>query len=353
MLHHLVQVNYAPVSIMILLGVFIITNHYFDSKVKKISMIVLSILFLITMADAIEHVTSSFEKPTVLRIVMSAIGYSLRPAGLFFMLVFVLRRREVKWGLLAIPLVINTILAFSALFTDVAYAYSETNEFIRGPLGYFAFVTSGVYGVMLLVYAIKTYNIIDVTETYNIALVMVLMVIASYMESVPKYEGVIVTAGALAILFYFLYFNTQKLKRDVMTNALNRRCLYIDAERNKSTLDAVVSIDLNNLKQLNDEQGHAEGDKAICTLADCVHKALVKGCYFYRVGGDEFMVLCFRMSKKDVEKFVDKVNSNMAKTPYTCAIGMVYVDNHDMVFEKLCSMADKAMYEKKFSMKSK
>lgn len=166
---------------------------------------------------------------------MSAIGYSLRPAGLFFMLVFVLRRREVKWGLLAIPLV------------------------------------------------------------------MVLMVIASYMESVPKYEGVIVTAGALAILFYFLYFNTQKLKRDVMTNALNRRCLYIDAERNKSTLDAVVSIDLNNLKQLNDEQGHAEGDKAICTLADCVHKALVKGCYFYRVGGDEFMVLCFRMSKKDVE----------------------------------------------------
>lgn len=120
-----------------------------------------------------------------------------------------------------------------------------------------------------------------------------MFVISTAMESVWGYDGVINTTGAVALVFYYLYLNTQQFKRDPMTNALNRRCFYLDAEKNMAGLSAVMSIDLNNLKQLNDGYGHAKGDEAI---------------------------------------------------------GMAYNECQED-FDKLCSLADKAMYEDKFQMK--
>ena len=79
---------------------------------------------------------------------MSAIGYSIRPANIFIVILLLLRQRKKKLVWLSIPLYINALLGFSALFTDIAYSYSADNQFVRGPLGYFAFVTSGFYAVV-------------------------------------------------------------------------------------------------------------------------------------------------------------------------------------------------------------
>lgn len=77
-----------------------------------------------------------------------------------------------------------------------------------------------------------------------------------------------------------------------MTRTLNRHSFYRDVEVFKHNLNAVLSIDLNDLKSINDSMGHAAGDKAIVTTEECIQKRLVKGCYLYRTGGDEFIVLC-------------------------------------------------------------
>ena len=46
-----------------------------------------------------------------------------------------------------------------------------------------------------------------------------------------------------------------------MTKALNRRCFFLDAEKHAASLSAVLSIDVNDLKQWNDGHGHAKGDE--------------------------------------------------------------------------------------------
>ena len=170
------------------------------------------------------------------------------------------------------------------------------------------------------------------------------------MESVWKYEGIINVSGAVALTFYYLYLNTQQFKRDPLTNVLNRRCFYMDAEKNKANLSAVISIDLNDLKKWNDEYGHAKGDEAICTIVRCVESALPSNCYLYRVGGDEFMLLCFNQQKTIIEQFINQIQEETSKTPFSCAIGVAYNDEQTD-FNKLCSQADKSMYEDKRQMK--
>ena len=83
MLHHLIQVNYATLILLFLLLVFIITNRYFDKKVRRVFISALVVLLMIVIADSVEYWTASLEKTTVLRIWMSAIGYTLRPAAIF------------------------------------------------------------------------------------------------------------------------------------------------------------------------------------------------------------------------------------------------------------------------------
>ena len=115
-------------------------------------------------------------------------------------------------------------------------------------------------------------------------------------------------------------------------------------------LTAVISIDLNNLKRLNDENGHAAGDTALCTIVACIQNILPGGCHLYRTGGDEFMILCSQVSKDDVPALIDHMRRELSKTPYCCAIGFATPDA-DEDFEHICSIADAAMYANKKQLK--
>lgn len=349
MVKELIMMDHAAVMLTICLLIFIVTNNYFHKRVRSLFLVSCILVLVLVAVDSVEYWTASLDHLSALRVWMSAIGYSLRPA-IVYVVVRLMSPQQKKADWLALPLVINAVIAFSALFTDVAYSYSPDNQFIRGPLGYFAFVTSGFYLVVLLIYTYKLYRLSNISEMYISIVVISMLAIAMTLESVAKCEGMINTMGAVTLVFYYLYLNTQQFKRDALTGALSRRSFYLDAEKNDVSLSAVISIDLNNLKHWNDEYGHAKGDDAIRTLADSLQRALQRNCYLYRTGGDEFMVLCFAKEEKEIEKMLSDMRAEMSKTTYACAIGAAYRTEGEK-FQKLCSRADRQMYENKFRMK--
>ena len=71
--------------------------------------------------------------------------------------------------------------------------------------------------------------------------------------------------------------------------------------RNCPHLD-IVSIDMNGLKEINDKEGHAAGDKALETIAICFLSATTTKETVYRIGGDEFVILCRRVSEDEVKQ---------------------------------------------------
>lgn len=86
-------------------------------------------------------------------------------------------------------------------------------------------------------------------------------------------------------------------RTDPLTGCANRRALADDLRRavssaRQSGLDlAVVAIDLDGLKKINDTHGHAAGDTALSSLVTTTRGSLRESDSLYRVGGDEFVVL--------------------------------------------------------------
>ena len=352
MIKELIEINYASVVILLFFLVFIFTNDYFTQRIRTLFLLADVLLLCLVVVDSIEYWTASLDTLTPLRILMSAIGYSIRPVIIYVVILLLGNAKGKKYAWISIPLIVNTLIAFSAFFVDYAYSYTMDNQFVRGPLGYFAFVTSGFYEIVLLICTVKLYKSVKITETIISVVVLFTFLVAILMESVWKYEGMINVSGAVALTFYYLYLNTQQFKRDPLTNVLNRRCFYMDAEKLKANLSAVISIDLNDLKKWNDEYGHAKGDEAICTIVRCVEAVLPSNCYLYRVGGDEFMLLCFNQPKAIIEQLKNQIKEKVSQTAFSCAIGVAYSDEQTD-FNKLCSQADKDMYEDKQQMKQR
>ena len=225
MVKEIVMMDYASVVCVLCLIIFILTNHYINKRIRMLFLVACVLSLCLVFVDSVEYWTASFSTMSPLRIWMSAIGYSLRPAIIFLVIMLILRNKKTKeliW--LVLPLILNTLIAFSALFSDVAYSYTADNQFVRGPIGYFAFVTTAFYEILLIACTINIYKSVHISETIISVVVVVIFIISTVLESVWKYDGVINVSGAVALTFYYLYLNTQQFKRDTLTNVLNRRC---------------------------------------------------------------------------------------------------------------------------------
>lgn len=285
---------------------------------------------------------------SLLCIFFCAVGYSVRPMIVYLFVKLSLRNDQITRAsqfLILLPMQLNTLAAFSAFFTDIVYTYNSSNEFVRGPLGYFTHIVGVFYMILLMVLTVRRFCSRAYSEGLIIFLILTVNVIAMFTESFMGMLGSQRTAYALSIVFYYLFFNVESFKRDPLTNALNRRCFYIDSEKRIDELTAVVSIDLNDLKKINDTEGHAKGDEAICTIVKTIDKVIPKGCILYRTGGDEFMMLCIKTEHNTVKKMLADIRSEMKNTPYTCALGAAFTDGED--FDSICARADAEMYKDK------
>ncbi len=352
MFYHLVGVNYAAILIYIFMMTFLLSNVIFEKRVTRLFMISINTVLVLTIADSIETVTEALKYPTMLRVWVSAIGYTVRPLSILYILLIPMKENNLKKYLLIAPAVINGLISFSALFCDVAFSYSETNEFVRGPLGFSVYIVSVIYMVVLIIETIKTFKAKKYHEAMVVFDIIVISCLSIFLEAVYKFEGFINVSMAVSITFYYLYYYSQTYKIDPLTKALSRRSFDLVANKDSRNITAVISIDLNDLKILNDKQGHAEGDKALVTLAACVESKLLRRSRFYRVGGDEFMIVCFKTDKAKVISMIKDIKEEVGKTPYACALGVVFAEDGED-FRTLCDRVDIAMYEEKERMKGR
>ena len=171
-----------------------------------------------------------------------------------------------------------------------------------------------------------------------------------------------------SVYLVFLYKKSknlnQKLKlqtiKDYMTGAYNRRyffevaeALYLRAKR-KHTKLAVIMIDIDDFKTINDTYGHDNGDLAIIKVRKVLERNLRKYDLFARFGGEEFCILLDDISKEDVEKLFEKIRKDFEETKiisgdviiqYTVSFGIAYGMMSSI--EKLIKVADDALYASK------
>lgn len=160
----------------------------------------------------------------------------------------------------------------------------------------------------------------------------------------------------------------EELKRlallDELTHLNNRRGFTLLAEHKMSVAKrekkplALLFIDLNNLKTINDNFGHKEGDRAITDTAAILKETFRESDILARVGGDEFCVLISADNELDVETPVGRLQTNVelhnAKSvrPYklSLSVGRALFDPTEPVpIEDLMRQADILMYQAKLA----
>ena len=104
---------------------------------------------------------------------------------------------------------------------------------------------------------------------------------------------------------------------------------------------------MNGLKTINDTLGHAAGDEALDTLALCFHKALKSNQFGYRVGGDEFVILCRKTSQDEMMELIGRIENNVGKTKYNCAVGYSFSSDGKKSVEDMLRESDVMMYDAK------
>lgn len=144
---------------------------------------------------------------------------------------------------------------------------------------------------------------------------------------------------------------------DGLTGLLNRRAWLERAEdalavaRRYGAPLAVLMIDIDHFKQINDAQGHAAGDRALTSVAAKVQACARRGDLVCRYGGEEFCVLLSHAGADAAHAFDRRLRSALLDSPASARVGfssgLATLQPDDRDVEDLLSRADKALYAAK------
>jgi diguanylate cyclase (GGDEF)-like protein len=120
---------------------------------------------------------------------------------------------------------------------------------------------------------------------------------------------------------------------------------------------ALLIMDMDNLKEVNDTLGHAKGDEYLETCGYLLDKCVRKQDVLARIGGDEFAVILKSSGKDTAERLArrikrtfDEENERKAyKIPLSISIGYAVAESPEQDLEEIFDLADVAMYRQKAS----
>ncbi len=170
------------------------------------------------------------------------------------------------------------------------------------------------------------------------------------------------------LLLYRLLRRKDELHRlsriDPLTGLVNRRALQ-DAYRQRLAYQAryggregaLLAIDLDNFKQVNDRYGHQAGDRLLVAVAQTLRTTLRESDLAARLGGDEFAILLPRATAQDASAVAQKLRSGFediaspgsteTSVKVRASIGFALEAETEPSLDAILSAADQAMYRQK------
>jgi len=182
--------------------------------------------------------------------------------------------------------------------------------------------------------------------------------------------GIILTSIAVGVLFYFNRLHKDEVRYfsefDAMTGAYNRRAgvtllehAYREAMRDQNSI-SVCFLDIDGLKQVNDQLGHDAGDNLIMDVVGGIKHCIRRPDFIIRLGGDEFLIAFLHTSASQAEEAWQRIRNEYQRMntteqkPYLISashgISEITPEIKRVIDEVLCE-ADVKMYAEKHLVK--
>jgi len=172
--------------------------------------------------------------------------------------------------------------------------------------------------------------------------------------------------GSLSVCPYYIGRQLEQASEDAMHDGLTGLYAYrvlkqrLDEEvarsRRTGTSLALLFLDLDNFKPVNDKHGHAAGNDLLRAVANVMHRAIRATDIACRFGGDEFVIILVNADRQGVARVADDIRHNVellristddAEIGVTLSIGVAYnsgVESPDVTAESMMAEADASLY---------
>ena len=338
---YLIQ-NWALILVLMAFVILLMITVFLNKNTIRKMYILIGVVFLLSISVFFEfHLADINELPNV-RIVLVAIRYSAIPIIVSLILYALVKKSH--WYVI-IPALVLALINFISIFTGIVFSIDGDGSLNRGILGYLPYIGVGGYCIFLIYVLIKQSNkqaneiipIIFLAFAFGTGILFPLLI-------GKEYSKIFCTTVAIALFVYYVFLILQLTKKDALTGLLNRQAYYAAIRQNVKDITAIVSIDMNGLKTINDTLGHLAGDEAITTVSSCFFKVTKFKQAVYRIGGDEFIIICRRTTEEELIKLMDDLKESVSKTKYSIAIGYSYCGLQNKVIEDMVKESDLMMY---------
>lgn len=260
-----------------------------------------------------------------------------------------------RWAAWAVSLIAILVPATLQIATDAEFAFASLELL---PVLVIAWMGGKRNGLLLAFLAVAMWAVSDLVSDHQFSAPWVPW--ANALTRLMTYSVVALLAAQLRLQFEREH---ELATQDALTGLQNRRAFLeagdaeVDRSKRYGRPLAVIFMDLDDFKQINDSKGHAAGDAALRATARALLGALRSSDQVARLGGDEFAILLPETGYDATVETGRKIHQavNMALEdfpPLKASIGVAWFEQIDRLFPAMLKAADELMYEVKESGKN-
>jgi diguanylate cyclase (GGDEF)-like protein len=295
-----------------------------DPFQRKIFLCILIAAFMAVIADFTSHLLSGIEGAAVTVTLYAVLTSFFLFQNLTYYLSFmfidyfahknILRSRRILKFIL-IFLGLYTISTFINLPLHYYFRISADNRYTPGRLYVLRLAVSYLPILLSVSDMLSSIRIFRKAEIWSLVFFAVLTGSGAALDIVIKTGSLTWPCFAAALLYIYFFIVQSDAKIDSLTGIGNRYSFNEFADK-LSRLSvkqswAIVMIDMDHFKEINDKYGHLEGDRALRDMAGIIKGTIRRSDFTARYGGDEF-VLAVR-ADCDIENFLARLRENMAR----------------------------------------
>lgn len=220
-----------------------------------------------------------------------------------------------RWLLLSLPLIVNLALAIGSLKGPLAFSIGGDNVYHRGPYYFLMAAACYSYLIYYLCYAIAHHRQMLHHEFAVFLLGVLPTALAGILQMAIQGLFVIWLSASFTMLIFYMDILTYQASTDPLTGLANRR--RFDGALNAAFNDcakaevALILVDIDNFKSINDQYGHLVGDRALEAVGVALRRCARKRDVVARLGGDEFAMLSEIQDPKDLPRIAQRVRESL------------------------------------------
>lgn len=301
---------------------------------------------------------------------LSLLSMTLASYYWFFFAMARIRRTDKRPGRLVyflcqIPMGLAVVLCLTTPMTGWVFKIAADGTYYRGKLYVFVSSLQYLYSLVVCIYAVR-YGVREKNKERRIlcwlfGLFLLFPLVAGIVQMIVGATPIQAPAIITSLFIIFVYVQRTQIYNDALTGLNNRKRLFSMLETKILQADKehpmiLYLLDANRFKQINDQYGHAEGDKALIAIAECIMQLAGEFQIFVaRYGGDEFMMLDYGAELAEPAKVTERLHTLIQQKskekklsyPLAVSIGYTLADDPEEKPEVLIARADQMLYEEK------